>query len=776
MGAGFTITRMSRIGQTFTFPNNRVWPFGVPQADVNHPDYPKAEAMRKAVHRLIDVDTIVAEIYTDPVTGISLMSKAERWLPPGMETWTAMGQEPWIPDLTVPQYDPCEAATILDNAGFVQGTTLNLDYDPEFPCSAQYMRKDPTTGEDLFFTYKAIGEMDSPLGWAMALMISDWFKKAGLGHELQAITWFEMVVILVNPYLEDYQFMTGVGIIWGTTAPDILVEFTHSEKIPLWNFVYMNFSEADYWGDEMMRTLNLTRVLEAAVRIQEVLAAHEPYRPLLLWNLFGAITGEWEYGVGGHRIVNMAGVGFMGYSYEPGLLHPRAQITHTNVWNKQRMWSGRYSDEKKINLWIYDDEICSQNPLEADCEVDWSTILANVYDVLWRYTPFYRSYWPWAAIEMPVTSPWVGPGGSKHASGNGVYDAPYDVGPDGEWGTDDDTYNGIPVADVTAGDLVGDDQLGMVTTWVLRDDLYWHDSDPGPDLKFGTDDDGTVYPVISADVEFMARLMMNKTGIPGATYENVRYYGTWQYFAGYGRGGNPDLDPEGPFAVEIVDRRTFKIFEERRYIFAFESHNILLLGAQHIWEPYVLAGGDPATWTGYEEQYMVDPILDRVCKATPIPLTFEGICAQHNTAPYYLTYQIGFGPFVYHYGGWTPGVSTRIEVNPLYFAGTSLPTITDPQYHRGFPHPADVDLEVYYNPELPAGLQYYGSVDLSDISRVLDAFGSWPGAMPDDPMWYPTADLKPPTQEVGGTEVVWVLTHIGETWGPGYPPSGGTDP
>ena len=43
------------------------------------------------------------------------------------------------------EYNPEAAAALLDAAGFVQGTTENPDYDPDFPGSAQYIRVYPET-------------------------------------------------------------------------------------------------------------------------------------------------------------------------------------------------------------------------------------------------------------------------------------------------------------------------------------------------------------------------------------------------------------------------------------------------------------------------------------------------------------------------------------------------------------------------------------------------------------------------------------------------------
>jgi hypothetical protein len=418
------------------------------------------------------------------------------------------------------------------------------------------------------------------------------------------------------------------------------------------------------------------------------------------------------------------------------------------------MWAGRYDpfSQTKINVWIYGGEIDSLNPLEAWVAPAWSLVLNNLYDKLVRETPFHRNYWPWSAVDMPNMSAWVGPCSSKSCSGDARYNAPYDVGPDDEVCTSDDTYNGIPVADVTEEDLLGDDTIGMCTSWRLMDDLYWHDSDPGPDLKFGTEDDGPeVHKVTSADAWYMAKILMGKAK---PRYENVMFYYFWQFLAGY-------HEPyDGPFGVEIIDNRTFKVFEERRFFMAFEDHSILLLGAKHIWEPYIEACGDPREWKGWERRYKIDPVQQRLYEA-----------GLRTEPPQWLTYLIGFGPFVYHYGGWDPGIGVRIEYHPLYFAGTTGVAGVG-QYDRGFPNPGDVDLEVYHNPDLPEGLRWYGLVDARDLSIILEArhrypFG-WSGMIVEDPEIL-SADLLPPSQEVSGIEISLWYARKGETWGPGYP-------
>jgi hypothetical protein len=249
-------------------------------------------------------------------------------------------------------------------------------------------------------------------------------------------------------------------------------------------------------------------------------------------------------------------------------------------------------------------------------------------------------------------------------------------------------------------------------------------------------------PVTTADVEYGASLIMGKEN---PAYENIRYYTTWQFFAGY-----VDGDGDEPFAIEIIDAQTYRIYEERRYVFAFESHDLNLFAPKHIWEPWVNGpdatpgtgdDNDPSVWTGWQDVYMSDPVRARL-----------GLSAMD------LTYLIGFGPFVYHHGGWDPGVSTHIEYNPLYFAG---------KINEG-----DVDLEGFYDPGLPAGKQRYGITDLADYGRIIDAnkHGSWHGALPVDPMWDLTSDIEWNSAEVTFADEipVWVA-NFGELWGPGYP-------
>ncbi len=330
LAAGLTNDRGTAVGQVLLLENNRVWPTGIPYIysepcnllsgypDPNWvPHEWRAEYFRKGLHRLIN-RTVLDELYGP------LRNKTERWLPDGVPgLWNK-------PGLRLPTYDPMLAVELLDAAGFVQGTKPNPDYNAGLPWSAQYIRIDPISGlhlDDMTYTYyPACGDPltttgieyyawgpESPIGLEMAQLITGWFHTAGVPVDLVAVTWDDMFNRLINPVLEDYQILTGIGLVWRVvpppTPPYILHQLTYSKNLPFSNLVYMNYSEpydgvfcdpppvnpyeyaanrdADYWGLEMWNTLpnpsNLQYLRHTAHQIQEVLGTHEPYLPLLEW-------------------------------------------------------------------------------------------------------------------------------------------------------------------------------------------------------------------------------------------------------------------------------------------------------------------------------------------------------------------------------------------------------------------------------------------------------------------------------------------------------------
>ena len=727
--AGYTVNTMPRLGQSLLLENNCVWPLGTvgggpvgPGAANNW----RAQDFRRALHRLVDRDAILA--LTSP-----LHSKAEFWLPPSMEAWIDLS--PVSPTYApLPPYNPGvfndpanigTASSYLNGAGFTEGSTPNPHYKPALPWSAQYMRIDPLTGTDLApIELLTINPAEAPLTYEAALMMQYWWQTAGIPIDILASTFGAIISRLTNAVIADYQIIFPVDIFWDTTAPDILYDLTYSLNLPLWNFAAMNIPAVDTPCEAMMSTLiaGVGGVLTEAYNIQFQLFTFEPYLPLLVDNGFSAFTGPFVHPLRGTSRGYLGIVNAKGYGALSAYDTKSKKLGRADVRGNEEM------------IWGLGETLDTLNPLIADTQSDWQ-VLSLVTDVLLQQNPYNQKYMAWAADPSimnfapnmgytPIMKPWVGPGRAQMA-GDGVYNAPVTYAYDPDTGRNElATYNGIKVDLVTSAMLLGDDQVGMRTVWKLRDDLYWHDSDPGPDCKFGTGDDGTVYQVTTADVTFM----MNKILIG---QQNERYFSNWWYVNNY----------------TAIDTLKFEVYEERQYVFAFEGHDVALLGPKHIWEGDLI-GPDKLWgtiddihhqfWTGWQVSYMENMILKR------------------NGMPgWQLSRLIGFGPYTYHISGpegigagWQPGILARLETNPAYF-GTYTPWF--PTGNPGRILQGDVDLNQ--------------RVDLADIIIIIEAFGSHPG----DSNWDPRADIVFPAQFVNLDDFNLVIDEFGQTWGPYRP-------
>jgi len=657
IGAGYTVNTMTRIGQTFLITSTRVWPLGTHYGHPTDANYLVTEKFRKGMFYLVDRDAILA--LTSP-----LHSKALYWMPPGQAAW--IETDPASPNYApTPDMDRMKAVGLLDAAGFTATSGVaNPNYDSSLPWSAAEWRIDPTTGSMMDpIEHMTINPAEAPLTYEAALMMQDWWQTAGIPIDILASTFGAIVSRLTNSDLYDFQIIHGVGIQWGGTSPDILYDFTYSLNLPLWNFASMNRSmgsttdaealasdDADYWGEEMFKTLSMARVKKCAWELQNILRDHSPYLPLLLWNAFTCCTGPFTSPTRGTSqgylgIVNAKGFGALStYDIENKLLG-RADV--------------KGNDEM---IWGLGETLDTLNPLLADTVYDW-TLLHVVMEGLTDLNSYNHKYRPWGADPAvmdfdpnvgytPPVTPWVGPG-RPQIGGDGIYNAPTPptFAYDPRTGRDEMvTYNGINVEDLVGSDMVGDDQLGARWIWKLRDDLYWHDSDPGPAIggvvKFGDGNDGVVHKVTTADAEFM----MNKVLIG---QENERYFSTWWYVNNY----------------TAIDTLKFEVYEERQYVFSFEGHDVAFLGPKHIWEGDLNLGDtDPNNdihhqfWTGWQVSYMENMILK-----------------QNGMPNWQLSRLIGFGPYMYHISGpegigagWQPGILTHIETNPAYF-GTYTP-------------------------------------------------------------------------------------------------------
>ena len=64
----------------------------------------------------------------------------------------------------------------------------------------------------------------------------------------------------------------------------------------------------------------------------------------------------------------------------------------------------------------------------------------------------------------------------------------------------------------------------------------------------------------------------------------------------------------------------------------------------------------------------------------------------------------------------------------------------------------------------PGDVDLSGLVELPDLSKVIDAFGSSPGM----PTWDPACDIAAAAQIINLDDFNTVVTHFGHNWGPGY--------
>jgi len=250
---------------------------------------------------------------------------------------------------------------------------------------------------------------------------------------------------------------------------------------------------------------------------------------------------------------------------------------------------------------------------------------------------------------------------------------------------------------------------GQSITFTLRDDVFWHDG----------------VQVDAADAVFALNLLRFQ--------ENLKYLSVWQHIYD---------------VVQLTDL-SFVVYYTQPYYWAYEGiSEVALLCPEHIWEPWidspetgeplvieegagpmggdiwVLPGRHHSEWMGWEDAYMEDP-------------QYPGM---------WLTNLIGCGPFIYHLGGWEPGVGVHIEANRDYFGGRICP--------------ADVNLDQV--------------VDMLDAWQVLYRCG----ASYCTPRWHEevngmtgvAADIACPAQWIGSEEIYVIMTHFGHQWGPGIPP------
>ena len=389
MDAGFTIPNEPRIGYGMCMMNNRLYPYD----DI---------AIRKAVIRLTDKETIIETLYTIYVGGVAikLLDVAPYWLPPGQAGWINY-------DRPLPTYDPDAADAILLAAGYEdtdEDGILNMG-EPEDPGCYGNM---PT------FTYTTIAPEESPLAFEMSVMICDELNAHGIPAELEPLTFNGMVIRLIFPPLDDWQMMTGIGIVWGLHET-IVYDFFESTQEPLWNCwgvrdevlasedaevmswvtagkhtPAVDESRLDWWAHELKLTLDPDWVTFVTKKIQELAALLEPYNPLTLTMTYTAWTGAYGTQPGTIGIVNHAGYGALANYNAWATLFARREKADGTVMNPR--------------IWTMPQYVNTLNPLMADTVYDWD-VLAPVTGGDMDLTPYYQEY-VWDLVDgVPAQVP-----------------------------------------------------------------------------------------------------------------------------------------------------------------------------------------------------------------------------------------------------------------------------------------------------------------------------------------------------------------------------------
>lgn len=157
--------------------------------------------------------------------------------------------------------------------------------------------------------------------------------------------------------------------------------------------------------------------------------------------------------------------------------------------------------------------------------------------------------------------------------------------------------------------------VGEKMRWTLRYGMTWHDGEK----------------VKAEDVEFCLDLLVHQN--------NQKYESTHRYI----------------HDVNVMDDYGFEVYYTARNLWAVKDvGDICLLAPKHIWKPYI-ASEDGILWTADDRDHRFWTGHDTISAwgyTAPVIITPSG--------KKQLTHLIGNGPFIYPYGGWTPGVSMHL--------------------------------------------------------------------------------------------------------------------
>jgi len=290
------------------------------------------------------------------------------------------------------EYDPAMAAQLLDEAGFVQGTTPNPNYDASKPWSARYIRTYPQgherAGEDLRPLKVYIRSDHEPRKQAGEALV-DHMKKLGIPVDVTE----GPSSVCAPPVMAEWKFHIYTG---GWSMGRFPLHF-YALYTPIGIFEWgpncdlIQDSELTYWAElEYPKAPDL----ETAIR-----AAHECQRILV-----EKCYGVWLYTAGGYIAYRKGLLGMLntrGYGFSTNIDLALLNVYHEDPNKKQVIWGLNQPPRGVLNplfaQWLYEYEVIDR------IFSGFGMLTFNPYDPVKPGKSPSASDMPWYAVDWKVT-------------------------------------------------------------------------------------------------------------------------------------------------------------------------------------------------------------------------------------------------------------------------------------------------------------------------------------------------------------------------------------
>lgn len=299
---------------------------------------------------------------------------------------------PWVsewlnPTADLHPYDPEEAVTILDDAGFVQGSTPNPYYNASKPGSSASIRVYPSghekAGQDLDQLIFYV-RWDDVRRNATGYLICEELLSLGIPVFIPGpIKILDM--IMKAEYYHDYHLYTGG---WKLSAiPDYLYDLYHSSSYwtngRCYNYNNVNDSELDFWLETLTYAQNLETAKTACFEAQRRLAEIVGIVPLWCSSGFKAYR----------RVSSRAPEGWTGIINQEGF--------GVNCdWTFLNMHQNTSEQGGTVNYGLYS-PLRQLNPIDPIWLGD-NIALSKVYDCLINCDPYAQNIIPWLAESFEL--------------------------------------------------------------------------------------------------------------------------------------------------------------------------------------------------------------------------------------------------------------------------------------------------------------------------------------------------------------------------------------